>query len=84
MARGDSKMLSDAIDIADSTVRSDIESFCRTLDLAEVTVDASVVRTWYDTSDPKHGEWMPQYLRYADARDLLIRHPQQPHLVRFG
>lgn len=59
------KMLADAIEIADSTARSDIERhFLRDDD------------GWYNTDvtgDEKDFPWLPQILRYLTARGLIER-----------
>lgn len=59
------KMLADAIEIADSTARSDIEChFLRNDD------------GWYDISPDHIGtspDWLPQILRYLTARGMIER-----------
>lgn len=61
----DATMLADAIEIADSTARSDIEChFLRNED------------GWYDISPDHIGtnpDWLPQILRYLTARGMIER-----------
>lgn len=75
-------MLADAIEIADSCARADIESFC------EWNTAGST--RWYDTSeaaihpaDAHPRKAVAQAVRYLEARGDLIRHADKPHLVRF-
>lgn len=57
---GIAQLLADAIDIADSTARSDIEChFLRDDD------------GWYNLSNGIDYDWLPQILRYLTARGLI-------------
>ncbi len=69
-----------ARDIADDAARSTIECDCPGEQLG--------TRLWYDTvnldiGDPALAEYIDRTLKYLDLRGLVIRHPQQRHLVRF-
>lgn len=55
-------LLADAIEIADSTARSDIE--CHFLRNDE---------GWYNLSDGMDYDWLPQILRYLTARGMIER-----------
>ena len=74
MALDQPDILRDAIAIADSCSRSDIECNFQKGD-----------HGWYNTAaDAELNEpWLPQCLRYLDARNLIERHPDAPHCVRF-
>jgi hypothetical protein len=76
------RMLQDAIDIADSSARADVECHCPWTYLKE-TDDAS--SRWYDTAriDPEDAAHLEQALRYLRARGRINHHPEQPHLVNF-
>lgn len=68
-------MLADAIDIADSTARSDIE--CHFLRSAD---------GWYNLAlipDESFSDWLPQIEHYLTARGMIERHPENANLVRF-
>lgn len=80
----DCATLADAIEIADSGARSDIECF---------TVDADFdpvkdhVR-WFDTNlvepaIPIAKAAVERAVRYLEARGLLVRKPDAPHIVTF-
>lgn len=74
----DARMLADAIEIADSCARADIESFC-------AHVDDVLTGLWWNTNDtgPEEKEMVAVALRYVEARGLIEHHPQRPELVRF-
>jgi hypothetical protein len=76
------QMMADAIEIADSCARSDIECNCGLH--YEWTADGVSVK-WYDTTriDAEDGPHLEQALRYLDARGRINHHPEQPHLVNF-
>lgn len=68
-------MFADAIDIADSTARSDIE--CHFLRSAD---------GWYNLAlipDESFSDWLPQIESYLTARGMIERHPENANLVRF-
>jgi hypothetical protein len=73
-------VFADALEIADSCARSDIECNCE--------CSGKGAARWYralpdpDIS-PEENEWLPQALRYLTARGLIERHPDNPDLVRF-
>ncbi len=75
-------MLADALEIADSCARSDIESFC-------IWNEEGGVR-WFDTlavndaCGPEANPMIAQAVRYLEARGMLTRDEKQPHLVRIG
>lgn len=75
----DCAMLADAMDIADTSARSLIESEC----LAAGPGPGS--SRWWDTStaDPESVGAMGQALRYLAARGLLVRREGAGHIVRF-
>lgn len=73
--------LADALEIADSCARSDIESFCGWEGEADVR--------WYDTTedaispaDDYSKKTVAQAVRYLDARGALERHATNARLVR--
>lgn len=70
-------MLADALEIADSSARSDIECFCLRVDEDDTH--------WYSlrsaTDDDR--QWTEIGARYLDARGLLVKHPTREGLVRF-
>lgn len=78
----DCPMLADAMEIADSCARSDIESFCngvghapaghRQYDIHAVVPDEPIVK-----------ETVAIAVRYLEARELLIRQEGAPHIVSF-
>lgn len=72
-------MLADAMEIADSCARSDIE--CNVMQAFQ-TPD---LRRWYDssTADPEDREAIDQALRYLEARGILVRDSTKPHVVTF-
>ena len=74
MALDQPDMVRDAIDIADSCSRSDIECNFSKMDSG-----------WYnvDVGGAENDPWLPQCLRYLDARHLIEHHPDAPHCVRF-
>lgn len=67
-------LLADAIEIADSCARSDIE--------CNLPGDETGC---YDTTATKedHDAWLAQSLRYLEARGLIERSPHARHIVRF-
>lgn len=69
-------MLADAIEIADSCARADIECHC--------TWEHIKGERWYDTrvTEERETEPIAQAVRYLEARGLLVRKPGQPELVR--
>lgn len=82
LSPNEARALRDALEIADSCARSDIESFCEW--------NAAGATRWYDTSEgaihpaddhPRNA--VAQAVRYLGARGILIRHGASPHLVRF-
>lgn len=75
-------MISDAIEIADSSARSDVECHCPWTYLKEPDDTSS---RWYDTDriDPEDAEHIEQALRYLGARGRLNVHPTRPELVNF-
>ncbi len=81
IAPADALILADALEIADSAARCDIESNCAS---TNCNVDAIF---WYDLSsvDPDDGWAMiavPQAMRYLESRGLIERHPDRAELVR--
>lgn len=67
-----------ATELADDVTRSDIESFCVRIELDDVD--------WFDTHRPDvdfESGCVAKAVRYLELRNRLIRHTQQPHLVRF-
>lgn len=70
-------MLADAVEIADSCARADIESrlLC-----------ADDNPQWWDTStaSEEDREMIGQAVRYLTARGLIERHPERVELVRFN
>ena len=80
----DCPMLADAIEIADSGARSDIECFTVDADFDPVKDQAR----WYDTrkvepSEPLAKAAVERALRYLAARGLLLRKDGAPHIVSF-
>lgn len=76
----DAPMIADALEIADSCARADIESYCK------ATGEGADYREWsWDTStaDEDDSEAIAQALRYLDARGLIERDTNRPELVRF-
>lgn len=71
-------MLADAMEIADSAARADIECQCR-------CAGDHDTGHWWDTAsaDPEDREGIEQSMRYLDARGLLIRQPGADHIVSF-
>ena len=71
-------MLADAVEIADSCARADIECHCR-------VVDTDDDLRWYDTHVGAIEEWeaIAQAERYLTARGLIERHPEHGEWVRF-
>lgn len=72
-------MLIDAIEIADSSARSHIECSC-------TAAGGNPVDGWqWDTStaDAADQPIIAQELRYLEARGLLIRKADAPHVVGF-
>lgn len=71
----DAAMFADAIEIADSTARSDIEGhFLRNDD------------GWYNLAlipDESFSDWLPQIEHCLTARGMIERHPENANLVRF-
>lgn len=76
----DAPMLADAMDIADSCARADIESHCTARGEGE-----DYRGWWWDTSSAEADDEaaVVQALRYCEARGLIIRHPTDAPLVRF-
>lgn len=82
-------MIADAITIADSCARADIECNCHISEIGD--------ERWHDTgvlatihgyqaigdADPETASMIRLALRYLDARGLVIRHPGKRELVRF-
>lgn len=76
----DMPLLADAMEIADSCARADIESCCT------ARGDGDDYRNWWwDTSsaDTEDETMIAQALRYCEARGLIERHPTDAPLVRF-
>lgn len=75
----DCATLADAIEIADSSARSDIESFCSNAGACEGG------GWWWDprVEDPNYLPDIEQAQRYLEARGLLVRKPDAPHLITF-
>lgn len=75
VSRAATELLADAIEIADSTARSDIECFFLRNE-----------EGWYNLSDGMPYDWLPQILRYLTARGLIERkteHTCHADQVRF-
>lgn len=78
----DCAMLADAVELADSAARSDIECYCDWAGLP-------FVGRWFDTSKRNPPEAadiaavVEQAVRYLDARGLLIRDDKRPEVVSF-
>jgi len=69
-------VIADAVEIADSCARSDIEC----------NLSGAFADGWYDTTSGEpsdHEVWLEQALRYLGARGLIEHHPEYGHLVRF-
>lgn len=73
-------MIADALEIADSCARADIESHCTARGEGE-----DYRGWWWDTSSaaPEDEDTVAQALRYCEARELLDRHSDDAALVRF-
>lgn len=77
------QMLADAINVADSACRADIECECR-------HVGSHDAGHWYDTTqydptkyNPEIGAVIAIAVRYLEARGILIRKEGEPHVVTF-
>lgn len=77
------QMLADAINVADSACRADIECECR-------HVGSHDAGHWYDTTqydptkyNPEIGDVIAIAVRYLEARGILIRKEGEPHVVTF-
>lgn len=72
------EMLADAMEIADSCARADIETECR-------HAGESDAGQWWDTSSIQMGgkRMVKQAIRYLESRGLLIRKDGEPHVVSF-
>lgn len=71
-------MLADAMEIADSCARADIECNCQPRE------DATEGRFWDISTADEHAKAMiEQAVRYLDARGLLIRLSGAPNQVQF-
>lgn len=80
LRREELHMLADAMEIADSCARADIESSCT------ARGDGDDYRNWWwDTSsaDAEDEEMIALSLRYLEARGLIERNPTDAPLVRF-
>lgn len=87
----DALMLADAIEIADSSARSDIECYCPHVDdrgneLMRLILDKQ--DRWYDLDSSMPARLDVEYPvklaeRYLESCGLLIRHTDRPRLVRF-
>lgn len=79
-AESERGMVADALEIADSCARSDIECHCHGQEGLEDI-------RWYETDsktlDDIERPPVEQAIRYLDARGLLIRHTTRPTWVRF-
>lgn len=66
-----------AYKIADSMSMCEIESYCAPVE--------SVGCRWWDTSQPDDVDegGVAESLAYLEARGLVVRHPDRPHMVRF-
>lgn len=71
-------LIADAIEIADESSRDYINCTC-------VCIEGQAEERWYDTwaVSAEDKEPMRQAVRYLEARALITRHEQRPHLVRF-
>jgi len=71
-------IVADAIEIADSCARADIEC-----NVEPIFPEVGPV-TWYDLDniDEYSGEPIDQAVRYLEARGLLDRHPKNPRHVK--
>jgi hypothetical protein len=81
-AQANAALVQLAIDIADETSRSDIE-----LDCPGVRHHGA---DWYDTTQPPNvgpdeHKFITRAVHYLNARncELILHHPDEPHLVRF-
>ena len=74
----DVQVLIDALEIADSCARSDIESFCGPI------VNAKWQQEWWNVQEAgaDEREMVDRAVRYLEARGLLERKDGEPHLVR--
>lgn len=71
-------VIADALEIADSCARADIESYCPS------KRGAVPGERWYDTDDGTvDDEAISQCIRYLEARGLLMRDPNDPRIVSF-
>ena len=71
IAAKDCGMLADAVEIADSCARSNIECECK-----------GSFEDGYDLASADYPEALEQAVRYLLARGLIERHPEWPDLVR--
>lgn len=67
----DSEVRSLEREIAEGTARSDIECHCLVDDDG-----------WFDTAE-EEGDLLAKSVRYLELREMILRHPDDPHLVRF-
>lgn len=76
----DMPMIADALEIADSCARADIESCCTARGEGD-----DYRAWWWDTSSTESEDdaMVAQALRYCEARGLIERHPTDAPLVRF-
>ena len=76
----DVDLITQAFAIADSSARSEIECNCNSAGPREGG------GWWWNTrlDDLNFQEDIDRSLRYLEARGLLVRHPEQPHLVSFN
>lgn len=65
-----------AFELADETARCDIESECIWL-----THSGKYAGRWYELVE---NEYVARAVKYLDLRKLLVRHPENPSLVRFA
>lgn len=75
-------VIADALEIADSCARADIESMA-------IHVCSEAGRRWYDSArvypnEPESITVVGMAIRYLDARGLLIRYRGEPHIVSFN
>lgn len=70
-------LLADAVELADTSCKSDIETGC-------VWLGQDVGR-WYDTRQDlaEDQEYIDRAIYYLDRRGLIERKEGEPHLVRF-
>lgn len=76
----DCATLADALEIADSCARAEIECSCRNAGPRDGG------GWWWNTrhEDPNFADDIAQGLRYLEARGLLVRKPGEPHIVSFN